>query len=223
MISRTTRTRLTILVAIPALLTVVGCSSVPQDEYDQALTENAELRDRLAETQSMLQQSEDDKSDLVRRTQDLSAELQRAESQTIQQPIGGGNQANLGNGGIQGAVMRPTGDVVLSVAGNVLFESGKVTLKASGRRELDRIARAIMTQYSNNTIRVEGYTDTDPIRKSTWKSNERLSSERALSVEAYLVARGLNPDRVYSAAMGSASPKSNKQASRRVEIVILAQ
>lgn len=225
MIDRTTRTRLAVLVAIPALLTVVGCSSVPQDEYDQALAENAELRDRLAETQSMLLQSEDDKQDLVRRTQDLSADLQRAESQPARQPAvrPGGNQANLGNGGIAGAVMRAGGDVVLTVAGDVLFESGKVTLKAGGRRELDRIARAIMTQYASNTIRVEGYTDTDPIRKSTWKSNERLSAERALAVESYLVARGVDADQIYSAAMGSAAPKSSKQESRRVEIVILAQ
>lgn len=226
MISRKTRTRLFTLLALPVMATVVGCSSIPQDEYDQALSENAELRDRLAETQTMLQQSESDKDQLTRQTQDLSADLQRAESQPTRQPAatpgGGGNYAG-GNGGIAGATMRAGGDVVLTVAGDVLFESGKVTLKATGRRELDRIARAIMTQYSANTIRVEGYTDTDPIRKSTWKTNERLSSERALSVEAYLVARGVDADRIYSAAMGAAAPKSNKQESRRVEIVILAQ
>jgi len=224
MLSRKTRTRLFALLVSPIMATAVGCSSVPQDEYDQALSENAELRDRLAETQTLLQQSESDKDQLTRRTQDLSADLQRAESQPTRQPAatpGGGNYA--GNGGISGATMRAGGDVVLTVAGDVLFESGKVTLKATGRRELDRIARAIMTQYSSNTIRVEGYTDTDPIRKSTWKSNERLSSERALSVEAYLVARGVDADRIYSAAMGAAAPKSNKQKSRRVEIVILAQ
>ena len=118
--------------------------------------------------------------------------------------------------------MNAAGDVVLTVAGDVLFPSGQVTLKTEGRRELDRIARMIMSQYPTKTIRVEGYTDSDPIRKSSWKTNERLSSERALAVEAYLVARGVEADRIYSAAMGPARPKSSKQASRRVEIVILA-
>ena len=47
-------------------------------------------------------------------------------------------------------------------------------------------------------------------------------AERALAVEEYLVARGVNPTRIYAAAMGSARPKGTKQASRRVEIVILA-
>jgi chemotaxis protein MotB len=215
-IRRITRTALFAPLAAGCVVGLVGCSSVPQDEYDQALSENAELRDRLAETQSMLAQSEDDKQDLVRQNQDLTADLQRAESQSVPRPA-----SPVGSGGFSqssGAM----GDVVLSVAGDVLFPSGKVTLKTEGKRELDRIARMIMSQYAANSIRVEGYTDSDPIRKSGWKTNERLSSERALAVEAYLVSRGVEADRIYSAAMGAAKPKSSKQESRRVEIVILA-
>ncbi|USN98763.1 MAG: OmpA family protein [Phycisphaeraceae bacterium] len=193
---------------------VVGCSSVPKDEYEAALSENAELRDKLASAQSMLERSEGDKQQLLQENQDLSADLSRVK----QSPA-----AAAGAAGPVGSTTRASGDVVLSVAGDVLFDSGQVTLKAAGRRELDRIARLIMTQYSTNTIRVEGYTDSDPIRKSKWKSNEHLSAERALAVENYLVARGVDGDRIYSAAMGSASPKSNKEASRRVEIVILAK
>lgn len=206
-----------------ALLASVGCSSVPDDEYSQAIAENAELRDRLAETQSMLEQSEDDKEDLLRRSQDLEADLRRAETAPAVSaggvsPIDGGYSGNTPNN----YGTSTSGDIVLTVAGDVLFPSGKVTLKADGRRELDRIARMIMSQHPTNTIRVEGYTDSDPIRKSQWKTNERLSSERALAVEAYLVARGIEADRIYSAAMGAAKPKSSKQDSRRVEIVILA-
>lgn len=200
---------------------VTGCSSVPKDEYEEALAENAELRERLASTQAMLEQSEADKQELFNENQDLSADLSRTRSSGGAAPA----TADPGGGatGMPASVTRTSGDVVLTVAGDVLFDSGKVVLKAAGRRELDRIARLIMTQYPTNTIRVEGHTDADPIRKSQWKSNERLSSERALAVETYLVARGVDGDRIYSAAMGSAKPKSNKEASRRVEIVILAQ
>tara|TARA_E500000318_G_scaffold98558_1_gene99959 strand:- start:139 stop:819 length:681 start_codon:yes stop_codon:yes gene_type:complete len=205
--------------ALIAALASVGCSSTPKDDYAEAISENAELRDRLAETQSMLKQSEDDKEELLRQAQDLEADLRRAES--ARPPAGSAGGINpLGSGTT--STTYGSGDIVLSVAGDVLFSSGKVTLKAEGRRELDRIARMIMSQHPTNTIRVEGYTDTDPIRKSQWKTNERLSAERALAVEAYLVARGIESDRIYSAAMGSAKPKSNKSESRRVEIVILA-
>jgi chemotaxis protein MotB len=215
-ISRITRLALFASLTAAGLLAGVGCSSVPQDEYSQAISENAELRDRLAETQSMLAQSEEDKQNLLRENQDLAADLQRAESTAAARPA-----PVTGGAGAMGG-MRAGGDVVLTVAGDVLFPSGQVTLKAEGRRELDRIARMLMSQYASNTIRVEGYTDSDPIRKSGWKTNERLSAERAMAVEAYLVARGVDADRIYSAAMGAARPKSSKQESRRVEIVILA-
>ena len=217
-ITRLTRRSPLAALGLAALLaTTVGCQSVPNDQYEQAIEENAELRDRLAETQDMLERSEEDKTELLRQTQDLEADLRRAESSGSPAAGSAGGVTPLG-----GTTAYGTGDIVLSVAGDVLFSSGKVTLKAEGRRELDRIARMIMSQHPTNTIRVEGYTDSDPIRKSQWKTNERLSSERALAVEAYLVARGIESDRIYSAAMGSAKPKSSKSESRRVEIVILA-
>ena len=98
-------------------------------------------------------------------------------------------------------------DVVVGVAGDVLFDSGKVDLKNSARQTLDQIASVLNTQYAGRSIRVEGYTDTDPIRKSSWKTNERLSAERAMSVEAYLVSKGIDNGRIYSAAFGPAHPR----------------
>ena len=53
-IHRIARTALLAPLVAGCLAGLVGCSSVPQDEYDQALAENAELRDRLAETRKRL-------------------------------------------------------------------------------------------------------------------------------------------------------------------------
>ncbi|MBZ0171224.1 MAG: OmpA family protein, partial [Phycisphaerales bacterium] len=72
-------------------------------------------------------------------------------------------------------------------------------------------------------IRIEGYTDTDPIRKSKWASNEHLSFERANAVEKYLISRGVDTKRMYAAAFGPDRPKGSKQDSRRVEIVVLGR
>lgn len=206
--------RITHCLALGATLALIGgCSSVPKDEYSEALAENAELREKLAATQDILARSESDKEQLLRENRDLSADLERASRQPAQAS---------GPGLPAGATTAPS-DVILSVAGDVLFDSGRATLKADGRRELDRIARLILTQYPSNTIRVEGYTDSDPIRRSQWRTNERLSAERALVVEEYLVSRGIDNDRIYSAAFGPSRPKSSKAASRRVEIVILSR
>ena len=109
----------------------------------------------------------------------------------------------------------------MDIAGDVLFDSGSVTLKASAKKSLDSVAGVLNSTYGSHNIRVEGYTDTDPITKSGWKPNERLSAERAMAVEAYLVSKGVSNGRVYSAAFGPANAKNSKKDSRRVEIVIL--
>jgi outer membrane protein OmpA-like peptidoglycan-associated protein len=119
-------------------------------------------------------------------------------------------------------VSRRGGDIVVEVAGDVLFSSGKASLRSDAKRRLDEIARVIQQRYASNEIRIAGHTDTDPIRKSGWKTNERLSAERALAVEEYLSSRGISKDRMYAAAYGPAKPRSSKQESRRVEIVIIA-
>jgi chemotaxis protein MotB len=104
----------------------------------------------------------------------------------------------------------------------VLFDSGKATLKSTAKAKLDKVAQVIKSQYGGQTIRVEGYTDTDPIKKSGWKTNERLSGERAMAVEEYLVSRGLSKDQIYYAGFGASHQRTSKKDSRRVEIVILA-
>lgn len=114
------------------------------------------------------------------------------------------------------------GELVVEMAGDVLFSSGKVTLRDAAKRDLDAIARVIQQRYPNNTIRIAGHTDSDPIRKSGWKTNERLGAERALAVEEYLATKGLSKDRMYVASFGPAEPRSSKADSRRVEIIILA-
>jgi chemotaxis protein MotB len=72
-------------------------------------------------------------------------------------------------------------------------------------------------------VRVEGYTDSDPLvkTKAKWGSNEGLSEARAESVRAYLISKGISSGRVSAVGMGAAKPKATKKDSRRVEIVVV--
>lgn len=112
---------------------------------------------------------------------------------------------------------------VFVVAGDVLFDSGQTTLKSSAKKELDGIASNIKSQHSGQNVRVEGYTDTDPIKKSKWKTNEALSEARASAVRDYLVSRGISSGRISAVGMGSSKPKPSKKDSRRVEIVVVGE
>lgn len=190
----------------------VGCSNVKKGDYDEVIAENNELRGQLAAIEGERAMWLDTKSKLEQENADLAAALEQMKASGAIGPQGQIGEATM--------YMRDS-DVVVEVAGDVLFDSGSATLKSSAKRTLDQIADAIRQQFPGNPIRVEGHSDTDPIRKSNWKSNEHLSFERALAVEKYLASRGVSATSIYSAGFGPDRPRGTKQQSRRVEIVVL--
>jgi flagellar motor protein MotB len=88
------------------------------------------------------------------------------------------------------------------------------------RKELDRIASKLTKNYRGAAIRIEGHTDSDPIKRSKWSSNDALSQARADAVKKYLVSKGVSASRLESIGYGSSQPKGTKATSRRVEIVV---
>lgn len=204
-------------IALGALaFTLGGCSNDDAQRLSLLEQENIDLRARAAQLQSRLNAAEEELTDAERRARELAAEAEAAR----QEPA---PPADTGFEGLSGVSSSVTGggEVILDIAGDVLFDSGQVALKASAKRTLDSIASTLNSRYSGRLIRIAGHTDTDPIRKSKWKTNERLSAERGLAVEEYLASKGVSSSRMYVAAYGSAHPKSTKAQSRRVEIIIM--
>jgi chemotaxis protein MotB len=119
------------------------------------------------------------------------------------------------------------GEVNVGVPGDVLFASGSVDLRSSAKSTLNQIASVIKSKYPNQTIRVEGYTDSDPIKKSQWKDNLELSANRAMAVYRQLADQGIDPDRMYAAGFGAThfvapnNTNAGKAKNRRVEIVVV--
>jgi chemotaxis protein MotB len=217
---RFTRGRTAALAAILAGMAALGgCANDKADELSQLRAENQELRDQEAQLRAALNESDNRVGALQDERSRLQSENDRLRGEMASAPRGG---SATGFEGISGTTTYTRGsDIVVDVAGDVLFASGSVTLKSDARRTLDRIASEINGRYSTAQIRIAGHTDSDPIRKSQWKTNERLSAERALAVEEYLATKGVGKDRMHIAGFGAAKPKGTKQASRRVEIVIL--
>ena len=84
--------------------------------------------------------------------------------------------------------------------------------------------------FPDETIRIEGHTDNDPIKrtKQLYQSNWELSAVRAATVLHYLIDNcHLDPEKLYLAGFGKFQPvasnknKSGKKKNRRVEIVVL--
>jgi flagellar motor protein MotB len=122
-------------------------------------------------------------------------------------------------------IRRRGSDTVIDVPSDVFFASGSATLNASGDRTMGQICDFIRKNHPNGLVRVEGHSDSDPIRrtKSRYHCNWELSFERAHAVMHYLVDKGrLDPHRVVCEAYGEFHPQEpgNKSKNRRVEIVI---
>ncbi|MBX3361622.1 MAG: OmpA family protein [Phycisphaeraceae bacterium] len=205
--------RVALLGAVFVVAAISGGCKKNNGQLDAALMENNELRGRIESLEQALRDCDAQKAGL---------EQQLAAAPTSPSGYGTSGTGFENIGGID-VSYGAGGEIIVGVAGDVLFDSGSVVLKNTSKQTLDRVAGVLNSQYRRNVIRVEGHTDSDPIRKSKWRSNEQLSAERALAVEEYLVSKGVNNNRVYSAAFGPAKPKGTKKDSRRVEIVILAE
>jgi chemotaxis protein MotB len=192
----------------------VGCTNVKRADYDAVFDENNELRGQLAAIEGERAMWIDTKGKLEQENADLASALEEMRDSGAVDSGGGLH--------VPGTKISMRGsDVVVEVAGDVLFDSGKTTVKSSAKETLNRVAQVLSDEFSGYAIRIEGYTDTDPIKKSKWGTNEHLSFERAFAVEKYLASHGVNTKRMYSAAFGPDKPRGSKSESRRVEIVVL--
>ncbi|MCA8966113.1 MAG: OmpA family protein [Planctomycetes bacterium] len=112
----------------------------------------------------------------------------------------------------------------IRVDGSVLFAPGRNDLSSEGKRTLDTLTSSLQSER----IRVEGHTDTTPIRNSQWGTNLRLSVERAMAVADYLIkTSGIPKEKVSVAGYGEFLPAvpgtddAALAANRRVEILLI--
>jgi chemotaxis protein MotB len=119
------------------------------------------------------------------------------------------------------------GKVYVSLAEQLLFQSGSVEVDAKGVSALQQLAKALKDQKDIN-IMVEGHTDNVPIsKKSPYMSdNWDLSVMRATSITRILTKGGLAPRQITASGKGENSPLAandspqNKQKNRRTEIIV---
>ena len=118
------------------------------------------------------------------------------------------------------------GTVTVTLDNAILFDAGKASLKSANSTELDHIYSVVQEKYPNSMIDVVGHTDSDQIKKSSWKDNWELSSQRALSVVRYLTNKGYPDELIRAVGRGDSQPiepntsAAGKAKNRRVEIVV---
>jgi chemotaxis protein MotB len=125
--------------------------------------------------------------------------------------------------------------MVIQMPGDVLFDSGRETLKKDGQDILLKVAEVIRNDsgLAARSFQVAGHTDDTPLQGGRYKDNWGLSVMRAREVLSFLISPvdknggGLSPTRWSAAGYGETDPiktndsPENKQANRRCEIVVL--
>jgi outer membrane protein OmpA-like peptidoglycan-associated protein len=104
---------------------------------------------------------------------------------------------------------------------DVLFDSGKYTLKPNTQVALARIA-GIIQSYPGLKIQVEGYTDS----VGSDQLNQRLSENRANTTRDFMTKQGVSPENITAAGYGKADPvaenttAAGRAQNRRVNLVV---
>jgi outer membrane protein OmpA-like peptidoglycan-associated protein len=113
-------------------------------------------------------------------------------------------------------------EMKITLDGVVLFQSGESDLLPPAENRLATVASALEEHASDKRITIEGHTDsTGPAQL-----NEQLSKERADSVKEFLVAQGIEENRIETVGKGPNEPMvpndspTNRAMNRRVEIIL---
>jgi chemotaxis protein MotB len=119
-------------------------------------------------------------------------------------------------------------ETVLAIGSDVLFSPGSAKLTSEAKATLSRCIALIQHDYAGYNVRVDGFTDNNPVVRShdKWDDNWDLSGGRAQAVLHYLIDHGIPAKDLGFAGFGEERPKlsnsgeASKAKNRRVEIVV---
>ena len=119
-------------------------------------------------------------------------------------------------------VVRQGDNITLDMPSAITFAFDSSSLNPAFHGTLDRLANT-MNEYGQTIIEIAGHTDS----VGTDSYNQTLSVQRAQAVANYLIARGVNRERIIVTGAGESRPvasndtEAGRAENRRVEITIV--
>ena len=148
---------------------------------------------------------------------DTEAELQKTKAELAESQAAMAHLKELK----AGKVTNDARGTVITLSGNVLFETGKSVLRAGVRDQLGELADTLIKAKAES-LTIEGYTDAT----GTKKRNAQLSQARAEAVAGFFASRGIKAEKMHAVGRGSENPLASNDSvegratNRRVEVVL---
>jgi outer membrane protein OmpA-like peptidoglycan-associated protein len=206
-----------------------GCADTQKEELNNYRLQNADLKKQVDERDARIKAQETDLA---------VARAAAAGSSTPADPAAGAGTVGtpgMGEGtpsetlDLRGSPITKgvskKGETTFEIGSDVLFDSGRSTLKPESKKALDKLVAVLKAQYKTGNYRIEGHTDNIPFKKGSAMTNEKLGQNRAQSVVAYLEAHGVAASKLSAVSMADKEPKSttNQALNRRVTVVIASK
>ena len=190
-------------------------AELQRQQAEQAQQQAQTEAQRRAAAEAEAQQTGQQVDEARRQAQEAQQRAQAAETQQQQMRQQLRDQLN------QILQTRDTARGLIVSMPDVLFDTGSATLKATARERLAKVS-GILIAHPDIKVEVDGYTD------STGDAmfNQKLSQDRAASVQAYMTQQGVPAGSVSIHGFGEASPiasndtAAGRQQNRRVELVV---
>jgi len=224
-----------LVLALGAFL-MAGCRSstdrmrVLEAEKADAERRNQELKQKEAEMRAQMVKAEGDAESNRAKADALAAQLELARNRDA---AGQGSKIDIAglrrsfDGTGVKVLEREGGGATLVIASDITFNAGQADLNQKAESTLGKVVRTLKETKGLGRIRVEGHTDSDPIRKSGFRDNEALSLARANTVQNFLIKQGIDETLVEVEGYGDGKPAASndtpegKARNRRVEIVLV--
>ena len=212
-----TKSKVALLVALIAVTMLSGCTDWKK-KSDALNVENQN-------TKGLLEREKAENSQMADQLAKDQQTIQDLQKQIVERKRSPADATGFGEG-YDVSFDANAGTITVTLPNAILFDAGKATLKGATSKELDHIYSVLKAKYPGRHIEVAGHTDSDPIKKSNWKDNLELSSQRAMAVARYLKEKGIAENKISATGYGEGRPIASnstaegKQKNRRVEIVV---
>ena len=121
-------------------------------------------------------------------------------------------------------IKRDADVLAVTFKSDVLFDVNSAVLKPGAYTEINRVSQ-VLVQYPQTTVQIAGHTDST----GSEEYNQKLSEERAMSVQNALISQGVAPSRLRTIGFGESQPvadngtEAGRQLNRRVVVTIVPQ